>query len=188
MRAAAAAYARLVEVEPFSDAAHRLRIELLAAGGDRAGARRAYEHCRATFAEELGVEPSAETQAALRRALEATIQAPAGEATAADIPAPEPAAPPSPFVSLSVLVVDDHDFQRRTARALLGRLGVGSLTEALEPPHGVVPARRQHAPLLRGARRRASSSRRGSCPSPSACARRSPTAGRRRVSGDQGAV
>ena len=55
-----------VEAEPYSDAAHRLRIQTLVAAGDRGGALRAYEQCRTTFAEELGVEPSAETQAALR--------------------------------------------------------------------------------------------------------------------------
>ena len=122
-RAAAAAAARLVEAEPYSDAAHRVRIEVLAASGDQAGALRAYQQCRASLVEELGVEPSAETQAALRRALEATPVA-AVSAT--------PAAPAgaSPLASLSVLVVDDHDFQRRTALALLGRLGVGSLAES----------------------------------------------------------
>ena len=120
-RAAAAAAARLVEVEPYSEPAHRLRIEVLAEVGDRTGAARAYEQCRATFAAELGVEPSAETQAALARALE----------TAPPIAAATPAPPAaSPLAALSVLVVDDHDFQRRTATALLGRLGVGSLAEA----------------------------------------------------------
>ncbi len=121
-RAAAAATARLVEAEPYSDAAHRLRIETLVAAGDRGGALRAYEQCRATFAEELGVEPSAETQAALR-GLDA-MPAPR---------APHAATPPaeiSPMSALSVLVVDDHDFQRRIALALLGRLGVGSLAES----------------------------------------------------------
>ena len=123
-RAAAAATARLVEAEPYSDAAHRLRIQTLVAAGDRAGALRAYEQCRATFAAELGVAPSAETQAALR-ALDA-LPVPAPRAPHA----PTPPAEISPLTALSVLVVDDHDFQRRTALALLGRLGVGSLAES----------------------------------------------------------
>ncbi len=121
-RAAAAAAARLVEAEPYSDAAHRLQIEVLGTVGDRAGALRAFEQCRTTFAEELGVEPSAQTRAALQRALDATtgVRAP-------DTPA---ARTTSPFAALSVLVVEDHDFQRRTAVTLLDRLGVGSLAEA----------------------------------------------------------
>lgn len=122
-RAAAAAAARLVEAEPYSDAAHCLRIEVLAASGDQAGALGAYQQCRAALVDELGVEPSAKTQAALQRALDSV--------PVAGVSGP-PAAPAgaSPLASLSVLVVDDHDFQRRTALALLGRLGVGSLAES----------------------------------------------------------
>ena len=123
-RSAAAAAARLIEVEPYNDAAHRLRIEVLGAGGDRAGAQRAYDECRATFADDLGVEPSAETQAALQRALEALPERPAGGRFSRSAS--------SPLAGVSVLVVDDHDFQRRTALALLGRLGVGRLSEAAD--------------------------------------------------------
>jgi DNA-binding SARP family transcriptional activator/EAL domain-containing protein (putative c-di-GMP-specific phosphodiesterase class I) len=121
VRAAAAAAERLVEAEPYTDAAHRLRIEVLGAAGDRAGALRAYREIHETL-EDLGVEPSDETQAALRRVV--------GTAAEERPPRTATAATPTPFASLSVLVVDDHDFQRRTALALLGRLGVGELTEA----------------------------------------------------------
>lgn len=121
MRAAAATAGHLVEVDPYSDAAHRLRIEVLGAAGDTAGALSAYKQCHAALVEQVGVEPSAETKAALQRALE---PAPAPRT-------PEALSPPSsPLASLSVLVVDDHDFQRRTALTLLGRLGVSALSEA----------------------------------------------------------
>jgi DNA-binding SARP family transcriptional activator/EAL domain-containing protein (putative c-di-GMP-specific phosphodiesterase class I) len=120
-RAAASAAERLVRAEPFSEAAHRLRIELLAAAGDRAGAIKAYEHCRTTLDRELGVEPSDETQAALRRALGRARGRSAGD---------EPADAPAAFAGYSVLVVEDHDFQRRTAVALLRGLGVGDVAEA----------------------------------------------------------
>ena len=122
-RAAAAAAARLVEAEPYSEAAHRLRIEALAAGGDRAAAQRAFEHCRDTFREDLGVEISDETREALQRAL-----APSPDPHRSSAAMPADSAPP--LASASVLVVDDHDFQRRAALALLGRLGVGALAEA----------------------------------------------------------
>ena len=117
-RAANAAAARLVAAEPYSEAAHRLRIELLAAAGDRGGAARAYEESRAALAE-LGIEPSAATRDALERA----------PAPRADTRGAQSASAP-PLAALSVLVVDDHDFQRRTAIALLGRLGVRVLAEA----------------------------------------------------------
>ncbi|HYI17292.1 MAG TPA: BTAD domain-containing putative transcriptional regulator, partial [Solirubrobacteraceae bacterium] len=60
-RASAGAAERLVLAEPFSEAAHRLRIAILGDAGDRAGAIKAYEHCRTVLAEELGMTPSHET-------------------------------------------------------------------------------------------------------------------------------
>lgn len=126
-RAALAAADRLVRADPFLEAAHRLRISLLGATGDRAGALKAYERCKTVLAAELGIAPSPETEAALRAAVQGT-QTPRGS---------EPAGPPAPawaaasrHGNLSVLVVEDHDFQRRTTLALLRGLGVEQLTEA----------------------------------------------------------
>ena len=70
LHAAADAAERLVRAEPFSEAAHQLRIRVLGEGGDRAGAVAAYEHCRAVLAAELGVQPSAATESVFRAALE----------------------------------------------------------------------------------------------------------------------
>jgi DNA-binding SARP family transcriptional activator/CheY-like chemotaxis protein len=117
-RAAAAAADRLVRADPFSDLAHRLRIELLGAAGDRAGALKAYEQCRTLLENELGIAPSDAVEAALRRALDGA--------------APTPTATAAPPPAYSVLVVEDHDFQRRTALALLRGLGVGTLAEAAD--------------------------------------------------------
>lgn len=112
---AARAAERLVAADPLNEAAHRLRIEVLGAFGDRGGALRAFEDCKRIFAEELGVAVSAETEATLRVALEGEG---AGQGRSTD---------PS---ELTVLVVEDHDFQRRTALALLRSLGVHALHEA----------------------------------------------------------
>ncbi len=51
----------LVAADPLSERNHRLVMTTLSAAGDRAGALRAYEICRSTLAEELGVDPSPET-------------------------------------------------------------------------------------------------------------------------------
>ena len=75
--ASAAAAERLVLLEPFNEAAHQLRIRLLGEAGDRAGAVRAYEHCRAVLAEELGIEPSEETAAVFRAATAPAAASPA---------------------------------------------------------------------------------------------------------------
>ena len=121
LRSAARASELLVAAEPYSEVAHQLRIGVLADAGDRAGAVRAYEHLREMMARELGQAPSADTEAILRRALSTT--APRGAAVPAT-------AARATFGDLSVLVVEDHDFQRRTVMALLRGLGVGTLGEA----------------------------------------------------------
>lgn len=132
LAAAAAAAEQLVRVEPFAEGGHQLRIRVLGEAGDRAGAIRAYEHCRGVLAEELGVEPSVGTKAALDDAMRAiafeTVQRPG------PVPAAPPAATAAPETGLpgdlSVLVVEDHDFQRRTAVRLLRGLGVQHVYEA----------------------------------------------------------
>lgn len=132
-RAAADAAERLVRAEPFSEPAHQLRISVLADADDRAGAIMAYEHCKAVLAAELGVAPSADTEAVLRRALRSASGRPAARADASapsTMPLRAPAAELNPFGRLSVLVVEDHPFQRRTALALLRGLGVGTLADA----------------------------------------------------------
>ncbi len=47
--------------QPLDESAHRSLILALVAAGDRAGAVQAYERCRATLADELGIDPSPET-------------------------------------------------------------------------------------------------------------------------------
>ncbi|MDT4912166.1 MAG: hypothetical protein QOC66_1294, partial [Pseudonocardiales bacterium] len=105
----------------FNEAAHQLRLRILGQAGDRSGVIKAYEHCRAVLAEELGVEPSDETAAVFRAA---TTTAPPTEAS--------PPAAVDGLAALSVLVVEDHDFQRRTAVMLVRKLGVGSVSEAAD--------------------------------------------------------
>jgi EAL domain-containing protein (putative c-di-GMP-specific phosphodiesterase class I)/DNA-binding SARP family transcriptional activator len=132
LAAAAAVAEQLVRADPFSEAGHQLRIRILGEAGDRAGAIKAYEHCRTVLAEELGVEPSAETEAALKAAVQAGAVRPPVPPTAPPA-TPEGSGPPG-LADLSVLVIEDHDFQRRTALRLLRGLGVQSVSDA---PDGV---------------------------------------------------
>lgn len=129
LRAALDAADRLVRADPYLEAGHRLRITLLGQTGDRAGALKAFERCKSVLQAELGIAPSPETADALRRALEGAPPTPAaGSGAPADGPRPETG--PSPFAPYSVLVVEDHDFQRRTTLTLLRALGVAELHEA----------------------------------------------------------
>jgi DNA-binding SARP family transcriptional activator len=54
----------VVALEPFKETAHRRLMQAHAAAGNRAEALRAYERCRRLLADELGVDPSPETEAA----------------------------------------------------------------------------------------------------------------------------
>lgn len=58
---------RLLQVEPWSESAHRQLMILLAASGQRAQALRQYEICRQILADELGAAPMAETTALYRQ-------------------------------------------------------------------------------------------------------------------------
>jgi predicted ATPase/DNA-binding SARP family transcriptional activator len=58
---AVAAARKAVSMSSLDERTHRSLIRALDESGDRAGAVQAYEQCRATLAEQLGIDPSAET-------------------------------------------------------------------------------------------------------------------------------
>ena len=58
---AIAAARRAVTKTPLDERAHRSLIRALDTSGDRAGAVQAFEQCRAELAEQLGIDPAAET-------------------------------------------------------------------------------------------------------------------------------
>src|SRR5690242_13746461 len=70
-RAAAAAAQDLLAVDPLNETGYRAVIRACAALGRRGEALRAYEACRTALADELGIDPSSETEAAARAALRA---------------------------------------------------------------------------------------------------------------------
>jgi len=69
--------ARLVALTPWQEEAHRQMMWLLAHTGQRSAALTQYEFCRRTLADELGVEPSAETVSLYERIRDAPPSAPA---------------------------------------------------------------------------------------------------------------
>jgi len=58
---------RLLELDPFAEAAHRQMMRLLALSGQRSEALAQYDACRQLLADELDVEPAGETQALAER-------------------------------------------------------------------------------------------------------------------------
>ncbi len=63
---------RRIQLEPLEEMGYRQLMELQLAAGDRAGAMTTYHHCASMLEEHLGVSPTAETSATLRRAIGAT--------------------------------------------------------------------------------------------------------------------
>jgi DNA-binding SARP family transcriptional activator len=78
----------LVALEPFRDSAHERLVRAHAAAGDRGQALRAYDHYRRALAEELGVGPSPELEAAYLELLHAEPLALTAAAAPAGAPAP----------------------------------------------------------------------------------------------------
>jgi len=64
---------RLLTLEPWQEEAHRELMRLLALSGQRSAALVQYEHCRQILADELDVEPAAETTALYDRIREGTL-------------------------------------------------------------------------------------------------------------------
>ena len=71
-----AAVQRLLAEDPWREEAHRQLMALLAASGQRSAALSQYGICRQVLAEELGVEPSAETKALYERLRSEPVRAP----------------------------------------------------------------------------------------------------------------
>jgi DNA-binding SARP family transcriptional activator len=84
---ALAAAQTAVVLAGFDERAHRALIRACALAGDRAGAVRAYEQCRATLAEQLGIDPSRETVEVYLNAVQQGDLGPAGRGRAASTPA-----------------------------------------------------------------------------------------------------
>ena len=68
----------VLRADPLDEEAHRTLMQLYLSADDRGLAARQYKTCRRLLQEELGVEPSAETEAVYRRVLAATAPSSAG--------------------------------------------------------------------------------------------------------------
>ena len=86
---------RQIELEPWDEVAHQGLMRALALDGQRSAALAQYESCRRQLAEELGVEPAAETTRLYQQIRDGELRA----------PAPIPARPPVVAAAAPALVV-----------------------------------------------------------------------------------
>src|SRR4029079_9606611 len=77
---------RAVELDGTKEAGYRRLMRALDAAGERAEALRVWERCRITLVEELGVDPSPETEAVYLSLLESAPSVAAVPATAIALP------------------------------------------------------------------------------------------------------
>lgn len=83
-----------IQHEPWHEAGHRQLMRLQAAHGQRAEAIAQYQACRRVLEAELGVEPSAETEALLTQIMDGALPVVAAHAPATrSVPWPKPASP-----------------------------------------------------------------------------------------------
>ena len=108
-RALASARA-LLDDRPLDEHAHQTLIGALDRAGDRSGAVQAYERCRAVLAEELGIDPSADTVATYLQALRADQR------------------PPGPRLPNPTGALIGRDSELETLSALVAAPGVVTLT------------------------------------------------------------
>lgn len=122
--------ARLLDLEPWREESHRQVMELLVHTGQRSAALQQFEICRRVLAEELGVEPSAETIALYARIRSEDIPPAAHAVPKHNLPA-----------QLTSFVGRETDVARITARlhnpecrllTLVGAGGSGKTRLALE--------------------------------------------------------
>src|SRR5207302_10758115 len=73
---------RWVALSPLQERAHRRRIQLALAAGDRAAALRAYQSCADILQRELGVVPAPETEALVQRTRALSVTAVVEEVSA----------------------------------------------------------------------------------------------------------
>ncbi|HEY6706543.1 MAG TPA: AAA family ATPase [Actinomycetota bacterium] len=130
--------ADLVALEPFRDSAHRRLLAAHTAAGDRGEALRAYDRYRRVLAEELGVGPSPELEAAYLELLHAEPADSTLALVAVPAAGPPPAPGPGAFVGRSTELrrlkaawADTRAGRRRTI-LVAGEAGIGKTRLATE--------------------------------------------------------
>jgi DNA-binding SARP family transcriptional activator/predicted ATPase/ribosomal protein S18 acetylase RimI-like enzyme len=136
---------RILTLEPWREEAHRQLMLLLAQNGERSAALNQYGVCRQTLADELAVEPAAETTELyyrIRAGQVEPVERTARPAPAEALPAPSPTPPPprlppqlTPFIGRNeevTLLVERLGDPACRLLTLVGPGGIGKTRLAVE--------------------------------------------------------
>jgi predicted ATPase/DNA-binding SARP family transcriptional activator len=118
-----------LELDSWREEAHRQLMRLLVLNGERSAALAQYERCRRLLAEELGVEPEAETTTLYEQIREATPDAPV-EVRRLNLPANRPhnlPPQPTPFVGREQELADLSALLDNPACRLVTLVGMGGV-------------------------------------------------------------
>jgi DNA-binding SARP family transcriptional activator/EAL domain-containing protein (putative c-di-GMP-specific phosphodiesterase class I)/FixJ family two-component response regulator len=129
-----------VDANPLRERGWGLLMVSLYRVGRQSAALRAYQQLRGILAQELGLEPSPDLVRIEQQILhhDPALAGPRPEDTQPQPPAPTPPKHSAEklgageFADYTVVVVEDHDFQRRTVVQLLRGLGVGTVKDAAD--------------------------------------------------------
>lgn len=126
-----------VDANPLRERAWGLLMVALYRLGRQAAALAAFQQLRGILGDQLGIEPAPELVRIEQQILRHDPALDGPDLKSSSTPAPGArsvdaghAGPGGEFADYHVVVVEDHDFQRRTVVQLLKRLGVGTVTEA----------------------------------------------------------
>lgn len=123
-----------VEANPLRERAWGLLMTSLYRLGRQSSALRAYQQLRGILNQELGLEPSPGLVRIEQQILhhDPALAGPVPKGAGSFEPPHIVEKEAGPFADYTVLVVEDHDFQRRTVVQLLRRLGVGTVKDAAD--------------------------------------------------------
>ncbi len=128
---------RALQLDPLSEHAHRLMMNLLAHSGQRSAAIAQFEQCRQILEDELGVEPEEETLELHEKILAGEVSAETQTAVPHNLPTPT-----TPFVDRPGelgQIIEQLDRPECRLLTLVGPGGIGKTRLALEAASQLLP-------------------------------------------------